>query len=202
MYGHSLKRAFDIAGAFALLILAAPVILLTAAAVWYFLGRPVLFRQRRPGLGEQPFTVLKFRTMRDGDLSDAERATAFGNFLRSTSLDELPQLINILRGDMSFVGPRPLLERYLPYYTERERLRHSVRPGLTGWSQINGRNDLGWEERLALDTWYAEHVSFPLDVAIVVRTLPAVLLRRNVRQDPGTTMAALDDYRRSLELTI
>jgi lipopolysaccharide/colanic/teichoic acid biosynthesis glycosyltransferase len=203
MYGRSLKRLLDILGALGLLLLAAPIMLLTALAVRGLLGKPVLFRQRRPGLGEAPFTILKFRTMllktAGGRLSDAERATEFGNFLRSTSLDELPQLINILCGDMSFVGPRPLLERYLPYYTGRERLRHSVRPGLTGWSQINGRNDLGWEDRLELDAWYAQHVSFFLDTAIVIRTIPAVLLRRSVRQDPGTTIAALDDYRRSLE---
>jgi lipopolysaccharide/colanic/teichoic acid biosynthesis glycosyltransferase len=204
MYAVSLKRLLDIAGALGALILLSPLMALTAIAVRIFLGRPVLFRQRRPGFGESSFTVIKFRTMlpeaagNERTLSDAERASAFGTFLRSTSLDELPQLINILRGDMSFIGPRPLLERYLPYYTERERVRHTVRPGLTGWSQINGRNDLDWEDRLELDAWYAEHISLALDALIFVRTIPAVLLRRSVRQHPGTALAALDDHRKSL----
>lgn len=204
MYRHSIKRLLDILGALTLLILFCPLMLLAALAVRVMLGAPVLFRQRRPGLGEASFPVTKFRTMLPETgpggrlLSDAERSTAFGNFLRSTSLDELPQLLNILRGDMSFIGPRPLLERYLPYYTGRERLRHTVRPGLTGWSQINGRNDLRWEDRLDLDAWYVEHLSFALDVRIFVRTIPAVLLRRNVREDPGSVMPALDDYRRSI----
>jgi undecaprenyl phosphate N,N'-diacetylbacillosamine 1-phosphate transferase len=211
MYARAIKRLLDTIGALGLLILSSPLILLTAVAVGAFLGRPVLFRQKRPGLREANFTVLKFRTMlpETGSglpetdaggrpLSDGERATRFGNFLRSTSLDELPQLLNILRGDMSFIGPRPLLERYLPYYTERERLRHRVRPGLTGWSQVNGRNDLGWEERLELDARYVERLSFALDMRILARTIPAVLLWRNVREDPGKVIAALDDYRRSM----
>jgi lipopolysaccharide/colanic/teichoic acid biosynthesis glycosyltransferase len=204
MYRHSIKRLLDVVGALALLLLLSPLILVTAIAVRCLLGSPVLFRQRRPGMGEAIFSVMKFRTMLPergpggGLLSDAERGTAFGNFLRSASLDELPQLINILRGDMSFIGPRPLLERYLPYYRGRERLRHRVRPGLSGWSQINGRNDLGWEERLDLDAWYVEHLSFALDAQIFIRTIPAVLFRRNVREDPGSVMPALDEYRRSM----
>ena len=206
MYRHAIKRLLDFLGALFLIVLFSPLILLTALAVRCFLGVPVLFRQRRPGMRETSFTVMKFRTMlpetdsHGRELSDGERATPFGTLLRSTSLDELPQLVNILRGDMSFIGPRPLLERYLPFYTDRERLRHSVRPGLTGWSQINGRNDLRWEERLELDAWYVEHQSFALDARIAIRTVPAVLLRRNVREDPGSVMEALDDYRRSMAL--
>jgi len=204
MYGRTIKRAVDFMGALVLLVLASPVILVTAIAVRCFLGSPVLFRQRRPGMDQRSFEVLKFRTMLpeigpDGRvLPDAARASRFGTLLRSTSLDELPQLVNILRGEMSFVGPRPLLEQYLPYYTEREQRRHSVRPGLTGWSQINGRNGLGWEERLELDAWYVDHVSFALDAWIIVRTIPAVLLRRGVREHPATFNAALDEYRKSL----
>ena len=197
------KRTLDATGAAVALALLWPVVLLVALAVRYALGKPVLFCQRRPGLGERSFSVLKFRTMlaeteRDGrELTDAERVTKFGLFLRATSLDELPQLWNILRGDMSFIGPRPLLERYIPYYRESERVRHDVRPGLTGWAQVNGRNDVDWDERLALDAWYVGHLSFALDARIFIRTILAVACRRGVRENPAHVLEALDEQRRS-----
>ena len=156
------------------------------------LGSPVLFKQERPGLREKPFAILKFRTMtdaRDQDgslLPDAQRLTRLGAFLRKTSMDELPELFNVLKGDMSLVGPRPLLTGYLPYYTERERLRHRVRPGITGLSQISGRNYLPWDERLEMDAWYVENVSLGLDLQIIFKTIREVLSTKDVAVLPGT----------------
>jgi sugar transferase EpsL len=196
-----LKRPFDILSAVILLILAAPLMLLIAAAVRLTMGRPVLFRQVRPGLSERLFTCFKFRTMNEARdqkgrlLSDVQRLTRLGLLLRRTSLDELPQLWNILRGDLSVVGPRPLLERYLPYYTDEERRRHCVRPGLTGWAQIHGRNCVPFDERLAMDVWYVEHMSWYLDFRIVIATLWIVLMRRGITADGHAAAMPLDVQR-------
>jgi lipopolysaccharide/colanic/teichoic acid biosynthesis glycosyltransferase len=184
------KRLFDLSVAAALLLVTAPLQALVAILVRAVLGRPVLFRQVRPGLHGRPFTMYKFRTMReargeDGELRpDAERLGRFGRFLRSTSLDELPGLFNVLAGEMSLVGPRPLLMEYLPLYTPRQARRHEVPPGLTGWAQIHGRNRVDWEARFELDVWYVENRTFWLDLAILWRTLGAVLRREDV-QHPG-----------------
>jgi sugar transferase EpsL len=179
------KRAFDVVVAAAALILLAPVI----AAVWLVvlvaMGRPAIFRQVRPGLHGELFTIYKFRTMLTpercgGDTDDAVRLTVTGKFLRSTSLDELPELFNVLRGDMSLVGPRPLLVEYLPLYSPEQARRHDVRPGITGLAQINGRNELDWEHRFTLDVHYVDHRSFWLDLRILAGTLPGVLGRRGI----------------------
>ncbi|HET9982414.1 MAG TPA: sugar transferase [Longimicrobiales bacterium] len=180
------KRLLDFAAAALALALLSPIVLLTALAVRVKLGRPVVFRQLRPGLREKPFTLYKFRTMldlRDADgrlLHEEERTPPFGRFLRSCSLDELPTLLNVLRGDLSLVGPRPLLMRYLGRYTPEQARRHDVRPGITGWAQVSGRNGLTWEEKFACDVWYVEHRSFALDLRILLRTVGTVLRRSNV----------------------
>ena len=163
------KRIFDLVWAFLVLIVLAPVLIVIALLVRIKLGSPVLFRQMRPGLREKPFTIFKFRTMTDARgkdgklLPDAQRLTRLGAFLRKTSIDELPELINVLKGDMSIVGPRPLFMDYLPYYTAREHLRHVIRPGITGLSQVHGRNYLQWDDRLEMDVRYVEKISFFLD---------------------------------------
>jgi lipopolysaccharide/colanic/teichoic acid biosynthesis glycosyltransferase len=196
MYSKT-KRLLDIVTALLLTVLTAPVMFAFAIAIRLKMGRPVVFRQMRPGLNERLFTCLKFRTMsdtcdREGKLlSDEERMTRLGSFLRRTSIDELPQLWNILRGDLSFVGPRPLFARYLPHYTQEERRRHSVRPGLTGWAQVHGRNEVPFEKRLEMDVWYVDHISFWLDVRILIRTAWMVLRQHGV----GADSAALDDLR-------
>jgi sugar transferase EpsL len=175
------KRAFDVIAASVLLALLSPVIALVALLVHARMGSPVLFRQRRPGRGGRPFVLLKFRTMIDqrdanGDLlPDQARLTALGRFLRRTSLDELPELVNVLKGDMSLVGPRPLLMEYLPRYTPEQMRRHEVRPGITGWAQVNGRNALTWDEKFALDVWYVDHHTLRLDMGILGRTIGEVL---------------------------
>lgn len=193
-----MKRLFDfLAAGLALVLLALPLLVLTSI-IRYKLGSPVLFRQTRPGLGGQPFELIKFRTMTDARdaagelLPDTERLTPFGRLLRATSLDELPELWNVLRGDMSLVGPRPLLMRYLPYYSEQEAKRHRVRPGLTGWAQLHGRNTLSWDERLALDVWYVENRSMLLDLRILLQTVLMVLRRDGVVIDPRAAMQDLD----------
>ena len=177
----------------ALLLSLSPLLLVTALLVRLKLGRPVLFRQERPGLNARPFHLLKFRTMldvrADNPLSDAERLTPFGAWLRSTSLDELPELWNILRGEMSFVGPRPLLMQYLPLYSAMQARRHLVRPGLTGLAQVNGRNTVSWPERLALDVVYVETASFPVDLAILMKTASVVIRRSGVNEDGQATMS-------------
>jgi lipopolysaccharide/colanic/teichoic acid biosynthesis glycosyltransferase len=166
-------------------------------------GSPVLFRQQRPGLHGKPFTMYKFRTMTDARdaegnlLPDAERLTRFGRFLRSTSLDELPELFNVVKGEMSLVGPRPLLMRYLPYYTEKERLRFTVRPGITGLAQILGRNNLGWNERLALDVSYVHSCLLWVDIKILWLTLHRVVTKQGVQVDTGATMHDLDIERQA-----
>ncbi|HXY94572.1 MAG TPA: sugar transferase [Acidimicrobiia bacterium] len=180
------KRAFDVAGAVSLLVLLSPIAAVVALAVWLRLGPPVLFRQTRPGRGGRPFTLLKFRTMTEqrdarGDpLPDERRLTALGRVLRRTSLDELPELVNVLTGDMSLVGPRPLLMEYLPLYSPEQMRRHDVRPGITGWAQVNGRNALTWEDKFALDVWYVDHHSLRLDSTILARTVGQVLSGRGV----------------------
>jgi undecaprenyl phosphate N,N'-diacetylbacillosamine 1-phosphate transferase len=194
MYKKYGKRALDAAGAALLLILFAPLSALVAFFVFFFLGRPVLFLQRRPGKDEKIFEIKKFRTMLPEISSgviipESKRITTLGRLLRVTSLDELPQLWNILIGDMSFVGPRPLLEEYIPLYTQEERLRHSVRPGLTGLAQINGRNFLGARERLALDVEYARRVSLALDLKILMRTVFVVFLQSGVQVCPAEQSA-------------
>jgi lipopolysaccharide/colanic/teichoic acid biosynthesis glycosyltransferase len=182
------KRLLDLAGAGVALVIAAPVMAATAVAVAADVGRPVLFRQERPGRNGRPFIMYKFRTMRDGAGTDAERLTPVGRFLRATSLDELPELLNVLKGDMSLVGPRPLLTRYLDRYTSEQARRHEVRPGITGWAQINGRNAISWEEKFALDVWYVDHWSIALDLAILARTVLAVLRREGISHASDATM--------------
>ena len=183
------KRVFDVIVAALALVLLAPLLVLLALLVRIKLGSPILFRQPRPGRFGQTFTLVKFRSMTDARdssgnlLPDPERLPRFGRFLRSTSLDELPELLNVLRGDMSLVGPRPLLVRYLPYYTPRENRRHDLRPGITGWAQINGRCNLPWTERLELDVWYVERCSLWLDLRILVGTVGKVLGRKDVDND-------------------
>lgn len=188
-----MKRFFDIVVAGALLLILSPVIVVTGLVVLAVLGRPAVFSQVRPGLYEAPFTLHKFRSMlaapgTGAAISDEQRMTPFGRFLRSSSLDELPALINVVRGDMSLVGPRPLLMEYLPLYSDSQRRRHDVRPGLTGWAQINGRNLLSWPERFELDVWYVDHQSFWLDVKILLLTVMKVLRREGIAQEGHVTM--------------
>jgi lipopolysaccharide/colanic/teichoic acid biosynthesis glycosyltransferase len=177
-----------------MVVLLAPIMAAVAMLVLFRLGRPVLFRQLRPGRSGRPFELLKARTMRDArdaagrPLPDAERLTGFGKFLRRTSLDELPELWNVLRGDMSLVGPRPLLVEYLPLYSAQQRRRHEVLPGITGWAQVNGRNATEWEERFRLDTWYVDHVSFALDLKIVALTVWRVIARDGISAPAHVTM--------------
>ena len=197
-----IKRSFDFVVAALGLLLLLPLLAVVAGVVRVGLGSPVLFRQVRPGMGGRPFTVLKFRTMRDAlgpggePLPDERRLTRLGRLLRSTSLDELPELLNVVRGDMSLVGPRPLLTKYLPYYTERERRRHEVRPGITGWAQVNGRNTVTWSERLEMDVWYVENRSLWLDLRILALTLVSITKRDGVVVDPRSIMLDLDEERR------
>jgi lipopolysaccharide/colanic/teichoic acid biosynthesis glycosyltransferase len=190
-----IKRMLDITVSASALLLLAPVMGVVAWQVRRKLGSPVFFRQIRPGLHGQAFEMIKFRSMRnarDADghaLPDAERLTAFGALLRSTSLDELPGLWNVLKGDMSLVGPRPLLMEYLPLYSPEQSRRHEVRPGLTGWAQVNGRNALSWEDKFRLDVWYVEHQSFWLDMRILLLTIKKVLLRDGVSAEGEATVA-------------
>ncbi len=192
-----IKRVLDLLVAATILLVAALPMLVVALLIRATMGSPVLFRQQRPGKGKRLFTLWKFRSMNDARgpegrlLPDGRRITRLGRFLRKTSLDELPQLWNVLRGDMSLVGPRPLLLRYLPYYTERECLRFTVRPGITGWAQVRGRNSLGWDERLALDVWYVENWSLALDLRIVLSTLIAVVSKKGIIVDVHS-LGALD----------
>ncbi|MDT3428806.1 sugar transferase EpsL [Paenibacillus forsythiae] len=189
-----MKRVFDLAVSLALLLALSPVIAGTALLVRIKLGSPVLFRQRRPGLHGKPFDVYKFRTMTDerddsGELlSDHIRLTPFGQFLRKYSLDELPQLWNVVRGDISLVGPRPLLMSYLQLYTEEQARRHLVKPGITGWAQVNGRNAISWEEKFRLDTWYVDHYSFALDLKILAMTLLKVIRSEGISSGNHVTM--------------
>jgi len=190
-----LKRQFDILVSFCALIVLSPVILLTMWLVQVKLGSPVFFRQVRPGKGGEPFAMVKFRTMTDGRdaegnlLPDAERLTKFGMFLRASSLDELPGLWNVLKGDMSLVGPRPLLVEYLERYSPEQARRHEVRPGITGWAQVNGRNALSWEDKFKLDVWYVDNRSLWLDNKILWMTFIKVFKREGISQDGQATMS-------------
>lgn len=198
VYKRFVKRPMDFILSLIAIIILSPILLIIAILVRFKLGRPILFKQERPGLNEEIFMMYKFRTMTDerdanGDLlPDAERLTRFGKMLRSTSLDELPELFNIIKGDMSIVGPRPLLIRYLPYYTEEERQRHNVRPGLTGLSQINGRNLLEWNKRLELDVQYAQNVSALQDFYIIILTLKKVVQRKDIAVGNQHILKSLD----------
>jgi sugar transferase EpsL len=189
-----LKRIFDFAAALALLLLLSPAIAATAALIAWRMGTPVLFRQLRPGRHGRPFVLLKFRTMLDAvdadgqPLPDGARLTPLGRFLRRASLDELPQLINVIRGDMSLVGPRPLLMEYLPLYTPEQARRHEVRPGITGWAQVNGRNAITWEEKFALDVWYVDHGSLLLDLKILWMTAGRLFRPSGIAQEGHATM--------------
>ena len=188
------KRALDLALTVPALIVLSPVFALVALAVRASLGSPVIFKQRRPGIHERPFTLYKFRTMRDARdaqgalLPDSRRLTRLGAFLRATSLDELPELVNVLRGDMSLVGPRPLLMEYLPLYSPEQRRRHDVRPGVTGLAQVNGRNALTWREKFALDIEYVDHVSVALDLRILLLTIGSVVRSEGISHSGHVTM--------------
>lgn len=198
MYRLFGKRAFDLFVAIIGLILAFPLLVILAILVRWRLGSPVFFRHERPGRDGKVFTMYKFRSMtnavsQEGDLlSDSERVTKFGQFMRSTSLDELPELINVIIGDLSLVGPRPLLKEYLPYYTPVEMVRHQVRPGLTGLAQVSGRNDLPWEDRLALDVEYVSRCCFLLDLKILILTVAKVASREGTLPVPGARFRRLD----------
>jgi lipopolysaccharide/colanic/teichoic acid biosynthesis glycosyltransferase len=190
-----MKRLFDFIAALFALVLLAPVILITALIVRKKLGSPILFKQARPGLNGKNFNMLKFRSMldvRDNNgniLPDHERLTPFGQKLRSTSLDEFPGLISVLKGDMSLVGPRPLLEEYLPLYSDEQENRHNVRPGITGWAQINGRNAISWEKKFKLDVWYVDNQSFWLDIKILLLTVKKVFIKDGISADGEVTMS-------------
>lgn len=202
LYGKFVKRIIDIILSLVLLIILLPVFLIVSILVRVKLGTPVIFTQERPGKNEKIFKLCKFRSMtnetdENGDLlPDEKRLTHFSRVLRSTSLDELPELINILKGDMSFIGPRPLLVRYLPFYTDEERLRHSVLPGLTGLAQVNGRNNLGWDERLAYDIQYVNEMSFANDCKIFFKTIGKVLAKKDIAVGDDLILQDLDVERR------
>ena len=205
IYRKFLKRPMDFILSLIAIIVLSPVLIIVGVLVRVKLGSPILFKQKRPGLNEKIFTMYKFKTMTDekdenGELlPDSVRLTSFGRMLRSTSLDELPELFNILKGDMSIVGPRPLLERYLPYYTGYERNRHSVRPGLTGLSQVNGRNLLEWNKRLSLDVEYAQNISLFIDIRIVFLTIKKVITKQDVAVGNQHIIASLDIERKDLK---
>ncbi|EOG5760291.1 putative UDP-galactose phosphate transferase [Vibrio cholerae] len=190
-----MKRLFDFLVSLTALILLSPIIALVAWRIRKNLGSPVLFRQTRPGLDGKPFEMVKFRTMKDAvdeqgnPLPDSERMTPFGDKLRNSSLDELPELWNVLKGEMSLVGPRPLLMQYLPLYSKEQARRHEVRPGVTGWAQINGRNAISWEEKFKLDVWYVDNRSFWLDLRILLLTVKKVFVKEGISADGHVTIA-------------
>jgi len=201
MYKNYLKRLFDFLAAFFGLLILSPIFIIVTVALYFAnQGKPFFF-QARPGKDERIFKIIKFKSMNDKKdtqgnlLPDAERLTKAGSFVRKTSLDEIPQLINVLKGDMSLIGPRPLLVHYLPYYTERENLRHTVRPGITGYAQVNGRNTVNWDERLEMDAQYVENLSFLNDVKILIQTIQNVINRKDIVIIPGDTLTTLDKYR-------
>ena len=205
IYSKYIKRLLDILISLTFIVLFSWLYLILVILVRIKIGSPVLFCQERPGYNEKIFTLYKFRTMTDkrdekGNLlPDSERLTKFGSMLRSTSLDELPEMFNILKGDMSLIGPRPLLVEYLPYYTEEERLRHSVRPGLTGLAQVSGRNYLAWDKRLARDVEYVNHISFIMDVRIIIKTIMVVFKKEDVSVDTNVVEGYLWDERQKRE---
>ena len=189
-----IKNIFDRTLALILFILFSPILLITALLIYWKMERPIFFRQKRPGLNEEIFGIYKFRTMtnetdKNGDLlPDDQRLVGIGKFVRSASIDELPQLLNVLKGDMSFVGPRPLLIEYLPLYSEKQKRRHDVKPGITGWAQVNGRNAISWEQKFDYDVWYVDHQSFWLDVKILWMTFLKVVKRSDISQEGQATM--------------
>ena len=205
-YEKYIKRLLDFTLSFLALIILSPVLLVTAVLVRIKLGSPIIFHQERPGKSEKIFRLYKFRSMTDecdenGNLlPDNERLTRFGRTLRSTSLDELPELWNILRGDMSIVGPRPLLVKYLPLYNEEQRHRHDVRPGLTGWAQANGRNAISWEEKFKLDVWYVQHISFLVDVKVIFMTVKKVFCRDGISSETSVTMEEFSGTKESMHV--
>ncbi|MGP4969942.1 sugar transferase [Psychrobacter aquimaris] len=190
-----IKRLFDITAATTALLILSPVYAITAYKVKKNLGSPVIFKQTRPGLNGKPFEMIKFRSMKDAidtdgnPLEDDERLTVFGKALRNSSLDELPELWNVIKGDMSLVGPRPLLMEYLPLYNDEQARRHHVRPGITGYAQVNGRNAIGWNEKFALDTWYVDHQSLWLDIKILFKTVKKVIIKDGISADGEATMS-------------
>lgn len=190
-----LKRSFDLILVIPVLVVLSPVFIILSILNAILLGVPVIYRQIRPGLHGKPFCIFKFRTMtdaRDADgqlLPDGSRLTSFGRFLRSTSLDELPELFNILKGEMSLVGPRPLLMQYLPRYTREQSRRHETKPGLTGWAQVNGRNAISWEEKFQLDIWYVDNWSLALDIKIILLTIMKIIKREGITQEGRATMS-------------
>lgn len=198
MYKHFFKRLIDFILSLIALIVLSPILLIVALLVRTKLGSPVIFKQERPGLNEKIFTLYKFRTMTDAKdeqgnlLPDEIRLTKFGKLLRSTSLDELPELFNILKGDMAIVGPRPLMTRYLPYYTKEERARHSIRPGMTGYAQVKGRNSLTWDEKFKYDLYYVNHVTFLVDIKVILDTIKIVINHEGISLGD---LGNLDDYR-------
>jgi len=189
-----IKNSFDRLLALILIILFSPIYIVVSLLILFKMGSPILFRQKRPGLHEEIFGIYKFRTMtnekdENGELlPDDQRLVGIGKFIRSASLDELPQLFNVLKGDMSFVGPRPLLIEYLPLYNERQKKRHDVKPGITGWAQVNGRNAISWEQKFEYDVWYVEHQSFWLDMKIMWMTFLKVINRTDISSDTSATM--------------
>ncbi len=189
-----LKKLFDITVSSSLLLVTSPILISASVVISKKMGNPVLFKQTRPGQNEKPFQILKFRTMTDerdsnGELlPDDKRMTKTGNFIRKTSIDELPQLINVLKGDLSLVGPRPLLMEYLPLYTEEQKKRHLVKPGITGWAQVNGRNAISWEDKFKLDVWYVENQSFKLDMYILYKTFYNVIKRKDISASNHVTI--------------
>ncbi|WP_299735216.1 sugar transferase [uncultured Endozoicomonas sp.] len=193
-----LKRLIDIVGALFALLLFSPLMLFTAWKVAKTMGKPVLFRQVRPGLIGKPFQMVKFRSMRDANgpdgkpLADAERITPFGSFMRRASLDELPEFWNVLKGEMSLVGPRPLLMQYLPLYSKEQYRRHQMKPGITGWAQINGRNAISWDEKFKLDVWYVDNQSIWLDIKILLLTFKKVVLREGISHGEEATMPVFE----------
>ncbi|WP_210143588.1 sugar transferase [Staphylococcus sp. GDY8P94P] len=188
-----LKRMFDLIISISLLVITSPILIVSYLLISKKLGKPVLFKQTRPGKNEKPFDIYKFRTMTTevddkGDLlPDDQRMTKLGSQIRNSSIDELPQLINVLKGDLSLVGPRPLLMEYLPLYNEEQRKRHNVKPGITGWAQINGRNAITWEQKFKLDVWYAENQSFKLDMYILYKTFENVLKKKDISSETHVT---------------
>lgn len=197
-----MKRLFDLFLSSCLLLILLPLFVALSILSILLLGKPIFFKQLRPGLNEEPFYLIKFRTMKNlfdeknNELSEADRMTPYGTFLRGYSLDELPEILNVFRGEMSFVGPRPLLMQYLKIYNKYHSKRHDVRPGITGWAQINGRNAISWEEKLDLDIWYIENKSFFLDIKILMATFSKVLKREGINQDSERSMTLFtkDDY--------
>lgn len=203
MYKRIVKRILDFVAAFTLLTLLSPILILVSILLFIFQNGKIFFFQNRPGKDERTFSIIKFKTMNDKKdaggalLSDTDRLTTVGKIVRRTSLDEIPQFINILKGDMSLIGPRPLLMHYIPYYTEREKKRHSVLPGITGLAQVTGRNTLQWDERLEKDVEYVENISFSLDLKILLKTIHKVIRSKDIVVDPSSVMPDLDEYRKN-----